>query len=203
MGSFLSGCREVCSCFQVVWYGSGQYDNANGWTRTTCGTGGQGHHCRGRCPRRCLRHWITVSAYTDDHPNEGTPGCCEADDEKRHLHRSRVSSNEPSKEPGRSAAIEQFRQYIDETPALRDSIWTLSGCRSPCYCTKVQDYHADILMDELKKQFPDANDRATLGRKPPSSKIVSFLAELRRAPESDEGILSRPGRGPQGRGILW
>ena len=60
--------------------------------------------------------------HTTDCPDEGTPGCGETVDGRRHLHRPRVASEESSEsrfcniykvsQHGRSAAITQFRQHL-------------------------------------------------------------------------------------------
>ena len=55
-----------------------------------------------------------------------------------------------------------------------------------CHCTRVQDRHTDVMINEFKRLFPSAYDHWTLGQMPPSAKVMSFLAELRRELQSDE-----------------
>ena len=105
------------------------------------------------------------------------------------------------KPSGRIPAIERRRKYLCGSPDLKAVIWTLSGCRLLCHCTKMQDCHADILIDEFKRKFPKAFDRADLGSKPPSTKTMSFLAELRREPESDEASSADEGVPHRGSGF--
>ena len=93
-----------------------------------------------------------------------------------------------------------FRQRLEGTPVLRRSKWTLSGCRSLCRGVSVQDCHADVLISDFKRQLPSAYDRSMVEQAPPGRKVMSFLAELRREPESDEGSTADEGALPRGPG---
>ena len=101
---------------------------------------------------------------------------------------------------GRSTSIEHYRKYIRASSTLRSAIWTLSGCRLLCHCTRVQDCHSDVLKGEFPRQFPCAYDRGALGQRSPSEKVMSFLAELRCEPESDEGSTADEGAPSRGAG---
>ena len=64
----------------------------------------------------------------------------------------------------------------------------------------MQDCHSDVLISEFKRKFPNACDRSTPRQAPPSARVMSFLADLRPEPESDEGSTEAPP--PRGAG-LW
>ena len=120
---------------------------------------------------------------------------------QRNLAKSRYCNLYKVSHHGRSAAIAQLQQFFVGTPDLRKSIWTFSGCRLLCHFTRVQDCDADALITEFKRQFPSAYDRSSLGQMLPSAKVMSFLAELRREPESDEGSTADEGAPPRSAGF--
>ena len=102
---------------------------------------------------------------------------------------------------GRTAAIEHYCKYLSENPGLRSATWTLTGCRLLCHCTRTQDCHADALIGEFKRQFPSSYDRIALGQPRPSARIMTFIAELRCEPESDEVSTADEGAPQRGAGF--
>ena len=120
---------------------------------------------------------------------------------QRNLPKSRFCNIYKVAEHGRASALRLYQLHLDSSAELKRSIWTLSGCRLLCHCTKAQDCHADTLFREFKRQFPDAYDRSVLGQAPPPAKVFSFLAQLRCEPERDDGSAADEGAPPKGSGF--
>ena len=106
---------------------------------------------------------------------------------QRSLPKSRYCNTFKVSQVGRAVAISSFRQALLADPALRNSLWTLSGTRLVCHCRATEDCHGDVLVEEFKKLYPAAHDRNQPRGVPPGHEILSFLARLREEPESDEG----------------
>ena len=98
-------------------------------------------------------------------------------------------------------AIWRFEQKLKSDPALRESLWTLSGLRLVCHCTRVQECHGDAIIHEFRHLHPSAYDSASPPL--PSSRVLNYLARLQPASvegsSTDEGVLEK-GAGWSGRG---
>ena len=70
---------------------------------------------------------------------------------------------------------------------MRKSVWALSGLRLVCYCTLGQECHGGILIDEYRRQFPDAHDRGDLQSKPRCSAVLNYMSRLREEAQVSEG----------------
>ena len=103
---------------------------------------------------------------------------------------------------GRATAISKFSEKLQYDDALRADVWSLSGLRLLCHCTPMQSCHADVIIGEYRRQFPDAYDREATSSNPPGSEVLNFLARLREEDEKEEGSSADEGvhRGWQGRG---
>ena len=88
---------------------------------------------------------------------------------------------------GRTRAVAMFREHLESDLDLRNSVWALSGLRLVCHCTLSQECHGGILIDEYRRQFPDAHDRDDLRAKPPCSAVLNYMSRLREEAESSEG----------------
>ena len=95
---------------------------------------------------------------------------------------------------GRAGAVAMFREHLESHLAMRKSMWALSGLRLACHCTLGEECHAGILIDEYRRQFPDAHDRDDLQSKPPCSAVLNCMSRLREEAEmsevssADEGV---------------
>ena len=116
---------------------------------------------------------------------------------QRSLLKSRYCNTFKVSQVGRSIAISSFREALRADPALRNSLWTLSGTRLVCHCRATEDCHGDVLIEEFRSLYPGAHDRNQHRGAPPGPEILSFLARLREEPESDEG--SSPDEGVPGK----
>ena len=116
---------------------------------------------------------------------------------QRSLPKSRYCNTFKVSQVGRSVAISSFREALRADPALRNSLWTLSGTRVVCHCRATEDCHGDVLIEDFRNLHPAAHDRNQPRGAPPGPEILSFLARLREEPESDEG--SSPDEGVPGK----
>ena len=121
---------------------------------------------------------------------------------QRALPWSRYCNNFEVSEHGRDAAIAGFRDMLLQDGALYASSWTLSGTRPVCHCPANERCHGDLLVEEFRRTYPAAYDRADcLGALPEAQGPV---ARLREEPESDEGWSPDegvPGKFAEHRGI--
>ena len=67
------------------------------------------------------------------------------------------------------------------------SLWTLSGTRLVCHCRANEKCHGDVLVEEFRKSYPIACNRADGQGPPPDSRILDNVAKLREEPDSDDG----------------
>ena len=79
---------------------------------------------------------------------------------QRALPWSRYCNNFEVSEHGRDAAIAGFRDMLLQDGALYASSWTLSGTRPVCHCPANERCHGDMLVEEFRRTYPAAYDRA-------------------------------------------
>ena len=88
------------------------------------------------------------------------------------------------KPPTRCRFTVVYRLYAGTHEELRAKVWSLAGCWLVCHCTPEQECHADIIIAEHRRQFPDAHDRDSHDSQVPSSTVLNLLSRLREDPDS-------------------
>lgn len=53
----------------------------------------------------------------------------------------------PVKKFGRDGCIKKYKEYIQSTPALMNSLGELRGCTLGCWCVPDEACHADVLIE--------------------------------------------------------
>ena len=100
----------------------------------------------------------------------------------------------------RKLAIWRFEQKLKKEFVLRETLWTMSGLRWVCHCKQRQECHGDAIIQEFRRQFPEARDRAASMSALPSSRVLNYIARLREEPESEDDTLPDEGAPPKGSG---
>ena len=77
-----------------------------------------------------------------------------------------------------------FKKHLESDLPI---VWALSGLRLVCHCTLGQECHGGILIDDYRRQFPDAHDKDDLQSKPPCSAVLNYMSRLREEAEMSEG----------------
>ena len=102
---------------------------------------------------------------------------------------------------GRKLATQNFAEEIRTDQKLREHLLRPSEKRLVCHCLPTQECHADSIIAEYKRLFPEAYDSEDTKGAVPSSAVLSRLAQLRLEPDSDGG--STPDEGAPRRGSEW
>ena len=88
---------------------------------------------------------------------------------------------------GRAQAVRRYAATLARDDDLRAKVWSLAGCWLVYHCAPEQECHADIIIAEYRRQFPDAYDRDGAESPVPSSSVLNLLSRLREEPDSSDG----------------
>ena len=101
---------------------------------------------------------------------------------------------------GREAVITLFERDLKNSPLLMGQLWTLSGCRLLCHCRKNQDCHGNVIIRQFGSIYSSAHDSGVMAKA--SITDVLNMAEVREAPESDDGSTAHEDSMPRGPPLL-
>ena len=105
---------------------------------------------------------------------------------QRALAKSRYCNNCKVPKVGRDAAIGGFRDALLREQTLHASLWTLSGTRLVCHCRANERCHGDVLVEEFRRTYPTAYDRAD-GLGPPPRRCAWWACWILRCWQANAG----------------
>ena len=105
---------------------------------------------------------------------------------QRNLPKSRYCNIYKVAEHGRASALTLYQQHLDSSAELKRSIWTLTGCRLLCHCTKSQDCHADILI----REFKNSTQTHTTGRSWDHHRLQRRCCRFSRSSDVNQRVMT-------------